>query len=182
MPDLITQVVADLERHEGFRKYAYPDPLSYLGTKYRSLPWGKQPARTLMALVKEQDDRKGAPWTVGFGDTVGVGPDTIVTLIAARAKLSNHIGKNLRELGQLIPSWQIQPFPIQTVLVNLIYNLGKEGLGKFKNTLSYITARNYPAAAANLEKSKWYGQVGYRAQELVKRVRTNSIDPKHLVP
>lgn len=180
--NLVPQLVADLERHEGFRKFAYPDPLSYLGRKYRNQPWGFKPARELMILIGEKDFSKGKPWTVGIGDTVGVTPDTIVTLTQAQSKLSNHIAKNLRELDGVFPQWKQMPFPIQTVLVNLVYNIGGVGLSKFKNTLAYLAARNFPAAAANLEKSLWYRQVGRRAVELVRRVRTNTIEPQHLVP
>ncbi len=38
------QVVADLNRHEGFREFAYPDPLSALYKKFSRLPWGLKPA------------------------------------------------------------------------------------------------------------------------------------------
>ncbi len=179
---LTKQCVGDLCRHEGFKKYAYPDPIKPLAKKYRTQPWGDRPAREIMILIGETDYSKGEPWTVGIGNTVGVTPDTIVSLTQAQSNLSNHLAKNFRELDQLVPSWKSMPFPIQTVLVNLVYNLGSLGLSKFKNTLSYLVAGNYPSAAANLEKSLWFKQVGHRATELVKRVRTCSIDPKHLVP
>jgi lysozyme len=135
-----------------------------------------------MNLVGESDVSKGTPWTVGIGNTVGVGPDTRVSKVQARSDLSKHINQNLRELDKLVPTWKTMPFPIQTVLVNLVYNMGVAGLAKFKNTLTYLKAGNYAAAAANLERSLWYKQVGIRAKEIVARVRTNSIEPKHLVP
>lgn len=180
--ELVPQCSSDIERHEGFRQFAYPDPLSYLGKKYKSQPWGRRPAREIMTLIGESDFSKGVPWTVGIGDTIGVGPDTQVSLAQARSKLSTHIAKNLRELDQSFPAWKTMPFVIQTVLVNLTYNMGIKGLLKFKNTLKYLEQKNWAAAAANLERSLWYKQVGRRAVELVKRVRTQEIEPNHLVP
>lgn len=179
-PQLLVQVVADLVRHEGYRKYAYPDPLTILGKKYKSQPWGKVPAREILALIG-QPAEKGAPWTVGIGHTHGVTPDTVFTLEMAMHKCEEHVISLIPGLTGSFPDWPYQPFAVQTVLFNMAYNLGVDGFHKFKNTKKYLLARDYDAAATNLKKSLWYQQVGDRAVELVKRVKTQSIDPQHLV-
>ena len=45
---LLLQVVKDLGRDEGFREYAYPDPLSKLARTQKSKDWGFKPAREIM--------------------------------------------------------------------------------------------------------------------------------------
>ena len=41
-PYWFKQVCSDLERHEGFRQFAYPDPLSFIGKNYSNpkYKWG----------------------------------------------------------------------------------------------------------------------------------------------
>jgi GH24 family phage-related lysozyme (muramidase) len=96
-------------------------------------------------------------------------------------KCEEHIISLVPGMERIFPDWKNQPFAVQTVLFNMAYNMGIEGLAKFKNTLKYVLARDYAAAATNLKKSLWYQQVGTRAKELVERVRTQQIEPQHLV-
>lgn len=173
------QTAADLVRHEAVREFAYPDPLSLLARKYRRLRWGFVPARELLAQIPEKEDH-GRPWTVGVGFTHGVTPDSRMTRQQAMRKLDQKVGVFAGELQRLIPDITDHPFVIQTVFLNLIFNMGLERLAKFRNTLALLRQRNYEAVADNLEKSLWYRQVGTRAVELVERVRTLSIRPEHV--
>jgi GH24 family phage-related lysozyme (muramidase) len=177
---LYAQVGSDLERHEAFRRYAYPDPLSLLARKYRRLPWGFKPARQLLAQIPEGEEH-GIPWTVGIGFAVGVTPDHIMELPMARQKLKEKLVYYWNELTKVIPDINEHPFVIQTVFLNMIFNLGRVRLSKFENTLRFLRERNYAQVADNLEKSLWHRQVGGRAVELVERVRTNTIKQEHLV-
>src|SRR6478752_3804330 len=90
---LMRQVAKDLARHEGFREYAYPDPLSKIGKKYRGndWQWGFVPARVLLAKIKGAKDEDGGPWTVGYGFTHNVTPDSRISRIAADRMLENLI-------------------------------------------------------------------------------------------
>lgn len=176
----MSQVLADLDRHEGYRFYAYPDPLSQMYKLRPKLPWGFKPASQLTTL-NAVDIASGKPWTVGYGYTIGVTPATTQSRQEAIKIMQSHVQTNINELEKAFPEWKNQPFVIQTVLVNMVYNLGIEGLMGFKNTLRYIAGKNYTTAADNLEQSKWAKQVGVRAKELIKRVRTLTIEPEHLV-
>jgi len=95
-------------------------------------------------------------------------------------KLDEKVGKYAGDLQRLIPDITEHPFVIQTVFLNLIFNMGFERLAKFKNTLAFLRQRDYQSVADNLEKSLWYRQVGTRAVELVERVRTLSIKQEHV--
>lgn len=176
---LFGQAAADLERHEAVREYAYPDPLSLIARKYRRLPWGFKPARELLALIPEGEEH-GRPWTVGIGFTHGVTPDSRMTATMARQKLKEKLNFYWEELTKVIPDIQDHPFVIQTVFLNMIFNLGRHRLSQFVNTLRFLKERNYAQVAKNLEQSLWFRQVGSRAVELVDRVRTNSLKQEHI--
>lgn len=60
----------------------------------------------------------------------------------------------------------------QNVVVNLVFNMGKERWAQFVNTKAAFARKDFEAAAQGLEKSKWYTQVGNRAKTLVRQLRT----------
>jgi lysozyme len=68
----------------------------------------------------------------------------------------------------------------QRCFLNLAFNLGvgdaKSGLLSFKNTLSAAERRDWPAVVNGLESSKWYGQVGARADRILEALLTGE-DP-----
>jgi GH24 family phage-related lysozyme (muramidase) len=172
--ELLEHYLNDARKHEGFREFAYPDPLSELAKKYRHLKWGFVPARELLNLIGEPES-KGRPWTVGYGYTHGVTPDHRFTREMAEHKLKEVILDSIGDAKALVPNFETQPPAIKTVLVSMAYNMGYNTLKTFKNTLRYCVEGNYPAMAAGMEHSLWYRQTGNRAKELVKRVRTLTI-------
>lgn len=176
---LLLQVKEDLLRHEGFREFAYPDPLSKLARKYRGLPWGFRPARELLALINDMDEQDGAPWTVGVGFTHNVTPDSRMTRIQAERKLEQLILNADKLLEDTLSWYKDASFVTKTVLINMLFNLGLKGLLGFKNTLRFISQKNYTKAASNMKLSLWYRQVGVRAKELVARMATQTIDAAH---
>lgn len=184
-PFWAAQTLADLERDEGFREYAYPDPLSALFRQHRKERWGFEPAdiiamRIQKATGKSVDFSTGAPWTVGFGFTRGVTYRTRISIDAARHKLEDEMLAHLHVLDKVLPKWQEMPDVVKTVLANLAFNLGTR-FWQFKNTIKLLNAGNFPAAADNLQASLWYKQVGGRAVRLVKRLRTGKIEPENLI-
>ncbi len=178
---LMLQVKSDLDRHEGFREFAYPDPLSKLGRRYRGKdwPWGFVPARELLARIPNAKDADGAPWTYGFGFTHCVTPDSRIHRIPAERMLESLILEMQYALTSKLPWYPTSTYVTKTVLTNMAFNLGIGGLLKFKNTLAFIKAKAHEQAARNMELSLWYTQVGSRAKELVQRMKTQTIEPQH---
>ena len=90
-PPWLKQTVADLDRHEGFREFAYPDPLSALARQYpaRKHGWGKRPASVIAAELglTTADLDKGRPWTVGHGFTHRVTPNSSIKKEASMHRL-----------------------------------------------------------------------------------------------
>lgn len=176
---LLLQVKSDLWRHEGFREFAYPDPLSKIARKYRGLPWGFKPARELLGLIHDLRESDGAPWTVGVGFTHNVTPDSRITVIQAERKLEGLILDADNLLADKLPWYNTASFVTKTVLINMLFNMGLRGLLGFKNSLRFISQKDYTKAASNLQQSLWYRQVGSRAKELVARIATQTIDAAH---
>lgn len=172
------QVKSDLIRHEDFKEFAYPDPLSKLANKYKHLDWGDKPARELLPGLKEED---GIPWTVGVGFTYGVTPDSRMDRCKAERMLEEKILEMDETLRKALPWYKDTSFVTKTILVNMGFNLGIVGLLGFRNTLAFVKAQNYKQAAANMRLSLWFSQTGTRAKELAKRMETQSIEPQHLV-
>lgn len=73
--------------------------------------------------------------------------------------------------NQLLPSMKNLSPARQEVLVNMSFNLGVEGLFKFRRMWAAIRAHNFDLAADEMLDSKWARQVGSRAEELSEKMR-----------
>ena len=62
------------------------------------------------------------------------------------------------------------PEEIQEVIINLVFNMGPTRLLGFKKFIMAIKTHNWQDAADELQNSKWYGQVGPRADRLIAMV------------
>lgn len=179
---LMRQVKADLDRHEGFREFAYPDVKSKIGRTYKgkSWPWGYVPARELLARIPGVKESDGAPWTYGYGFTHGVTPDSRIQRIPAERMLEQLILTMNNVLASKLPWYHYSTFVTKTILINMAFNMGVAGLLKFRNTLAFVREQIYDKAAANMRKSLWYRQLPERAGELSKRMEKQVIEPQHL--
>lgn len=180
-PDWLKQANQDLQRHEGFRKYAYPDPRSRLAkVKVR---WGFEPGDVLLARLG-LNERDGRPWTIGYGFTRGTKPSSVMEKAYADQLLDDEIIAHVKDLHTIAPGWDKLPLFASSVLVNLAFNMGLEKLSKFAPTISLILSGRYAEAAGRLRKTPWFSQVGskpgQRGHELVTRLERQRIEPVHL--
>ena len=115
-----------------------------------------------LRLHPYQDSR--GVWTIGYGHT---GP---ITLEAAEVLLNQDIARAVSDFYRM-PDW-IDKLDItrKRVLVNMIFNLGLQGLKTFKKMLSALERKDYQTAAIELLDSKYARQVGSRAEELAKQL------------
>lgn len=60
----------------------------------------------------------------------------------------------------------------QAVLINMAFNLGVNGLLKFRNSLKLWRQKDYEGFAKEILDSRWARQVGNRAKELSEQART----------
>lgn len=125
-------------------------------------------------------DTKGI-WTIGVGHNIEADPDMFPDLEMLKVQgitkeeayilldkdIQNHTLSLLRTLswvGDL--DWNRK-----SVLIDMCFNLGIEGLLKFKNTLAAIEQGNYSLAADDMLNSLWAKQVGSRAENLATIMR-----------
>ena len=181
---LVRQVTSDLDRHEGFREYAYPDPLSKLQAQHPRERWGFVPARQILERLKISTDvaaTSGHPWTVGHGFTGGTTLDSRMSRLMSERKLEEKVIEMDGVLKNTLTWYKDATEVTKGILINMAFNMGVNGLLGFKNTLRFISEKNYEQAAKNMEQSLWYRQVKGRAVELTERMRTQTILPAHKV-
>ena len=105
--------------------------------------------------------------TIGYGLNLDAG----ISKEEAQMILAHRVRKVQFDLISRLPYWQRLSTVRQDVLINMAYNLGVEGLMKFKVTLKLIADGNYLEASKQMLKSKWAKQVGTRAIELSNMMR-----------
>lgn len=114
-------------------------------------------------------DTEGVP-TIGVGHTKGVKDGDIITKKQAIAFLREDMEDAIEDAKSLCLDWENMSGPRKGVMVNMAFNLGRDRLSGFKNTLRFINERNYARAATNMLLSKWARQVKGRADRLAYRM------------
>ncbi len=79
----------------------------------------------------------------------------------------NDLAIALKGAKSLYPNFDKLPRNVRLVIGDLSYNLGKAGLAKFVKFKSAVDNGNWQLAAAELENSKYFKQVGIRAKNHV---------------
>jgi GH24 family phage-related lysozyme (muramidase) len=118
-------------------------------------------------------------WTVGVGHLIGNGKslpnewnrefsnDEIM-------KMFNEDYTSHRLAAQRIPSFDKLNTKGQGALTDLTFNMGASWIDKWPILKQQLAAQDVAAAAANLQGSKWYGQVGSRAPVVVDLLRNGA--------
>jgi lysozyme len=106
--------------------------------------------------------------------TIGVGRNLEAKGISREEALSllqNDIREVTGHLQQY--EWYSKLDPIrQKVIIDMCFNLGLNGLLRFRNMIAAIEAGDYQAAADHMVNSAWYKQVGSRSRRLERMMRT----------
>ena len=71
----------------------------------------------------------------------------------------------------LYPDFDELPEEVQQIIANMMFNMGRPRLSKFKGMKRGVDARDFMAAADEMVDSRWYTQVPNRARRLVERMR-----------
>lgn len=107
--------------------------------------------------------------TIGVGfnlDDVGLYPEEIAFI------LDNRINLIRTKLREALPWFDTLDEVRQSVLLDMAYNLGHQGLLKFKRTLGSIERGEYVLASEQMLESLWARQVKGRAVRLSKMMAT----------
>ena len=77
----------------------------------------------------------------------------------------------LRDCNILYEDFDSLPEEAQQVIANMMFNMGRPRLSKFKGMKRGVDSRDWNAAADEMVDSAWYRQVTNRADRLVERIR-----------
>ena len=140
-------VYEQLKIDEGVEYVIYNDHLGY-------------PTFGVGHLIKESDEE--------FGKPVGTRIDEERVRSCFEGDLDTAISEcnalyGEREFGDL-------PDEVQQILVNMMFNMGRTRLGKFRNMNKHILAGDWKNAAVEGRDSLWYKQVTNRAERLMSRL------------
>lgn len=101
----------------------------------------------------------------------------------AATALHEEVNACKRQLAARCPEFvrlaEIGEIPRAEVLLNMAFNMGVDGLLRFKNTLAMLRAAieghgSYGRVADGMLNSLWAKQVGRRADELARQMRTGA--------
>ena len=110
-------------------------------------------------LVTEWDEEYG--WEVG----------TPVSEDRCNEVFDSDIQIVLADCEQLYPDFNELPEEVQRIIANMMFNMGRPRLSKFKGMKAGVDSRDWNKAADEMIDSAWYRQVPNRAGRLVKRMR-----------
>jgi GH24 family phage-related lysozyme (muramidase) len=81
------------------------------------------------------------------------------------------MGIVLDDCNTLYEDFETLPEEVQHIIANMMFNMGRPRLSKFKGMKAGVDARDWNKAADEMVDSRWYQQVTNRAQRLVDRMR-----------
>ena len=114
------------------------------------------------ALVKENDPEQGQP--------VG----TPVDEERVRQRFNLDIAVTIDDCKVLYEDFDDLPEECQHIIANMMFNMGRPRLSKFKGMKAGVDARDWNRAADEMVDGRWYDQVTNRAKRLVARMRALS--------
>ncbi len=83
----------------------------------------------------------------------------------------NDVEKVIEDCLILYDNFYDLPEEVQLIIANMMFNLGRPRLSKFKGMKSGVDNQDWNKAADEMVDSKWYEQVPNRAKRLVERMR-----------
>ena len=106
-------------------------------------------------------------WDAEYGWEVG----TLVTKDRCNEAFNRDIKTVLSDCNKLYSDFDELPEEVQLIIANMMFNMGRPRLSKFKGMKRGVDAKDWNAAADEMVDSTWYKQVTKRADRLVERMR-----------
>ena len=142
----IEQLRKELEVDEGVKYEIYNDHLGY-------------PTFGIGHLVRDNDPESGEP--VG----TPVSEDRVIEAF------NQDVETVLSDCNILYDDFGDLPEEAQLIIANMMFNLGRPRLSKFKCIKAGVDSRDWKKAADEMVDSAWYRQVPNRAGRLVTRMK-----------
>ena len=142
----IDQLRKELEVDEGVKYEIYNDHLGY-------------PTFGIGHLVIDTDPE--------YGEEVG----TPVSEDRVAEAFDKDVEIVIDDCEKLYPDFDELPEECKLIIANMMFNMGRPRLSKFKGMKAGVDSRDWNKAADEMIDSNWYRQVPNRAGRLVKRMR-----------
>ena len=143
----IDELRQEIQNDEGRVNSVYLDHLS-------------QPTIGIGHLIKESDPEYGLP--------VG----TVIDDERINELFDQDIKVTLSECEQLYGNFNDLPEEVQKILANMMFNLGRPRLSKFRKLCKAVADRDWQECAVQMEDSRWHKQVTNRANRLISRMKS----------
>jgi len=142
----IEQLRKELEVDEGVKYEIYNDHLGY-------------PTFGIGHLVRDTDPEAGAALGTPISE------DRVIEAF------NEDVETVLGDCAILYDDFDELPEEAQLIIANMMFNLGRPRLSKFKGMKAGVDARDWKKAADEMIDSAWYRQVPNRAGRLVTRMK-----------
>ena len=106
-------------------------------------------------------------WDEEYGKPVG----TPVSEERVNELFEKDVQVTIEECEQLFGNFQELPEEVQQILANMMFNLGRPRLSKFRKLCKAVAEKNWQECAAQMHDSKWRTQVPNRAERLISRMK-----------
>ena len=141
----VEKLRAQLEIDEGVVYEIYNDHLGY-------------PTFGIGHLVLDSDPE--------YGQEVG----TTVSEVRVHEVFEKDVQVVLEDCEICFPSWADYPEEAKQVFANMMFNMGRTRLSKFKKMIAGAEANDWKESASQGRDSRWYNQVTNRAERLMSRL------------
>ena len=96
---------------------------------------------------------------------------TVVDEIRVNEIFEQDIQVTINECKILFDDWYKLPEELQLITANMMFNMGRPRLSKFKKMIKAIQEGNWLEAGYQMKDSIWYEQVTNRADRLISRMQ-----------
>ncbi len=122
----------------------------------------------LIEQIKHDEGFVGNPYDDSLGiPTIGYGTKLPLDEKEASMLLEKRLMDVVYEIENNVDFFSDLPKEAQDIILNMAYNMGVPRLMKFKKMWKALSERDYREASKEMVDSRWYNQVGQRANELV---------------
>ena len=141
----VDKLRAQLEVDEGIKHEIYLDHLGY-------------PTFWIGDLVLDSDPE--------HGQEVG----TRISEVRVQETFEKDVQSVIADCAICFESWDSYPEEVKQVFANMMFNMGRTRLSKFKKMIAGAEASDWKEAASQGRDSRWYNQVTNRAERLMLRL------------
>ena len=96
---------------------------------------------------------------------------TLVDEIRVNEVFEQDVHITIGECKKLFDDWDKLPEEVRLIIANMMFNMGRPRLSKFKKMIQAIRDGNWLEAGYQMKDSRWYKQVTNRADRLISRMQ-----------